>query len=370
MSDDRQPLRFVYLTRHLNRSGYAALAACLEAGYRPEAVIVTDKAPSLCRRWSRPAALAAYRLKCWFYRCPPLKATHSEELYARSQGVRVIRIATTKSPEFHQLIAGMDLDLLVVGGGWPEKLPLPVLQLPRLGSINLHPSRLPEFRGTSITRWQVLSQVRTSAATIHYMDAEFDTGAIVAQQEAATTPDDTPQELFERLANVGAKLLVKVLDQFTAGQQPTQKAPTPDPRFDRYYSRWQWDSEKLLLDPQKPLNELHASVKAAAQESYEYPGPVLSLNGRDFIIRETRLLAGATAEIEPTDGPGTSHVDGQMIVWEREGEAATLVLSRIQPLGKYFYLTRADVPGRWFAEGEQVSVTQSERDIDDVYSYR
>ena len=231
----RSELRFVFVTRHLNHSGFTALRACLEAGFRPQAVVVSSARPALARPWRRPFAIALYRLKCWFYRCASLRMIDSEEIFARRNRLRVIRVRSLKTPESEQVIANLDLDLMVVAGGWHQKIPLRVLKHPRLGAINVHPSLLPEFRGTSVTRWQVLEGVQESGVTVHYMDEEFDTGAVIAQRSIRVTSDQTPQGLFQVLADVGAPLLVESLGNFEAGEPPEYH------QFNDHTSLVNWD---------------------------------------------------------------------------------------------------------------------------------
>jgi len=355
----RSELRFAFVAGHLNRSAFTALRACLDAGFRPRAVIMSRARPALARPWQRPFVLALYRLKCRFYRCAPLRMLDSVEIFARKHGIPVIAVDTLKTPESERIVAALNLDLFVVGGGWSEKIPLGVLRRPHRGSINVHPSLLPEYRGTSVTRWQVLDGVERSGVTIHYMDEEFDSGEIIAQRFINVAPDQTPQELFQDLADVGAPLLVEVLGAFAAGEPPAPIEREPDPRYDKYCKRWRWKPARLLLDPADPLERLHFQVMAATQESYEYPGPLLRLGDREFIVRRTRLAERRAGDGAAAGRDDSVRVEEGVIRWERPGEANALLITQLQPSGARYYLRRADRPGRWFPEGIELEVSRA-----------
>ena len=96
----------------------------------------------------------------------------------------------------------LELDLIVLGGGWPELLPLNIIEAPLIGSINTHPSLLPDFRGTDIVRWQVFNNVKKTGVTIHYMDERFDTGQIIGQVEMDVEDIETPQLITTKLAKM------------------------------------------------------------------------------------------------------------------------------------------------------------------------
>jgi len=356
----RSSLRFVLVTRHLNRSGFACLEHLLDAGFVPQSVIVSSKKPSLSSMWRRPFVIGFYRLKCWFYRCQPLRMLESEELYARKNGIQVIRLASLKSAIAKEVIDSFNLDLLIVAGGWHEKIPIAVLQRPRYGSINVHPSMLPEFRGTSITRWQILEGVDKSGVTIHKMDDDFDSGATIAQTEVAVSSKATPQSLFQQLADASGPLLVEVLNAMLAGRSLFQKRRQLEQRYLRYFSKWKWDSSVLTLDPDNEFASLNAHVLAATQESYEYPGPQLRLNGNSFMIRKTFIGSRTRGDESLPIRENIAVIDRRYLRWERLGEPHALMIEQIQPCDAFYYLRRADAPARWFKNNEPVTITAVE----------
>jgi len=353
----RSSLRFVLITRHLNRSGYACLEHLLDAGFVPQAVIVSSNKPPLSSMWRRPFVIGFYKLKCWFYRCRPLRMLRSEELCARKNGIQIIHLASLKSAIAKEVIERLNLDLLIVAGGWHEKIPVAILQIPRYGSINVHPSMLPEFRGTSITRWQILEGVGNSGVTIHKMDADFDSGATMAQSEVAVPSNATPQSLFQQLAEASGRLLVEVLNAMLAGKSLIQKQRPLDQRYLRYFSKWKWDSCALTIDPNNEFASIHAHVLAATQESYEYPGPQLRLNGKPFMIRKASIGCRNIGDESLSSRGNIAEIDGRYLRWERLGEPHALIIEQIQPCDAFYYLRRANEPAHWFKKSEPITIT-------------
>ncbi|MFA7209190.1 MAG: methionyl-tRNA formyltransferase [Parcubacteria group bacterium] len=113
-----------------------------------------------------------------------------------------------------------DLIILVAYG---KILPQAVLDLPRLGAINIHPSLLPKFRGPSPIQNALLTGEKITGTTIMLMDAGIDTGDILRQKETTILSDETYAGLANRLADLSAGLLLETLDDFLAGKITPQK---------------------------------------------------------------------------------------------------------------------------------------------------
>jgi methionyl-tRNA formyltransferase len=108
-----------------------------------------------------------------------------------------------------------DLIILVAYG---KILPQAVLDLPRLGAVNIHPSLLPKFRGPSPIQNALLAGEKNTGTTIMLMDAGIDTGNILRQKEINIEKNDTYLELADKLAQLSAELLLKTLHDFLAGK--------------------------------------------------------------------------------------------------------------------------------------------------------
>jgi methionyl-tRNA formyltransferase len=282
-------MRLLYITRHFNHSGYAILERLLTERFNIVAVVLHKDRDIWRRSELRPFLQAWYRLKCAWYRCAPLRTVASEEVLAKKHGIPILFVKSINDDECFSAINRLSPDLIVLGGGWHELLPERVYTFPPLGCINTHPSMLPEFRGTSITRWQILSGVNRSGSTIHYVDSKFDSGGILAVKEVPVPPDATPQALFQALALAGAEMMPGLLRAFeTSGRQPAHSRQG-NPRYCRYFTRWVWNENALVIDWSKSLRDVHFHVLANTQESYEYAGPWFILMGKRYILRITHL---------------------------------------------------------------------------------
>jgi len=98
---------------------------------------------------------------------------------------------------------------LVVSVGFDHLVPQHIIEIPPRGALNLHPSLLPHNRGKSPNVWPIVEGT-PAGVTLHYMDAEFDTGDIVAQKRVATDFSDTGKDLYERLEDAQFELFTEV----------------------------------------------------------------------------------------------------------------------------------------------------------------
>lgn len=114
----------------------------------------------------------------------------------------------------------LPVDALVVAG-YGQLIPPEVLQLPRWGAVNIHPSLLPRHRGAAPVAHAILQGDRVTGVTIIQMDEHLDTGPIWAQREVAIGPADTTETLTARLAEEGATLLLETLPRLGTGARPT-----------------------------------------------------------------------------------------------------------------------------------------------------
>src|SRR5919201_465015 len=105
--------------------------------------------------------------------------------------------------------------IVVVGYG--RIIPQWMIDLPRLGNINLHGSLLPKYRGAAPVQWAIAMGEGLTGVTTMLIDAGLDTGAILMQREVAITPEDNAETLAPRLASIGAELVVETLHGLRQG---------------------------------------------------------------------------------------------------------------------------------------------------------
>jgi methionyl-tRNA formyltransferase len=114
---------------------------------------------------------------------------------------------------------------LVVIVAYGQILPLAILDLPRHGCLNIHPSLLPKFRGPAPIQWAIANADAETGVTLMRIDAGLDTGDIVAQRRTPIRPEDDSATLHDRLAQLGAELLVQTIPDYVAGK--IQPVPQP-----------------------------------------------------------------------------------------------------------------------------------------------
>ena len=115
-------------------------------------------------------------------------------------------------------------DLIVVVA-YGHILPQTILDLPRHGCLNVHTSLLPAYRGAAPIQWAIANGDTVTGVTVMKMDAGMDTGPVLSQSRAIIRPDDDSATLHDRLARLGAELLLKTIPGYVAGQIQPQPQP-------------------------------------------------------------------------------------------------------------------------------------------------
>jgi len=118
----------------------------------------------------------------------------------------------TKIREDYQKIEELKPDLIVTCA-YGQILPPELLDVPKYGAINVHASLLPKYRGAAPIQWALLNGDDETGITLMYMDAAMDTGDMILTKEVTIGEDETTGELWDRLSEIGGKLLVETIDQ-------------------------------------------------------------------------------------------------------------------------------------------------------------
>lgn len=124
--------------------------------------------------------------------------------------------------EFIEIIKQLQPEV-IVAVAYGKILPKEILDIPKLGSINLHFSLLPQYRGAAPINWPILNGDTTTGITTIYMDEGMDSGDIILQEEVAITEEETAGELWEKLSSIGAKLLTKTVKLIEERKAPRIK---------------------------------------------------------------------------------------------------------------------------------------------------
>ncbi len=234
---------------------------------------------------------------------PPVK-----EL-ALARGIPVLQPLRARDETLLNQLQGFAPDLMVVAA-FGQILPPALLQLPRFGCINVHTSLLPRYRGAAPIQWAILNGDSHTGVTIMQMDAGLDTGPVLAQRSTPIAEEDDAQTLHDRLAELGAALLVETIPPFVAGRLH----PTAQPLEGVTYAR-KITKEDGLIDWTRPAREIRNLVRGLAP----WPGAFSRLgDGRLIKIWQAEVVAA------PAGAPGT------IVAADKQGIVVACALHALQ----------------------------------------
>lgn len=238
--------------------------------------------------------------------------------YALTQGLPVLQPASLrKEPAMVEALRALAPDLFVVAA-YGQILRKEVLALPTHGPINVHASLLPAYRGASPITAALLDGLTETGISIMLMDEGMDTGPVLAQARTSIAPAETAATLGERLAELGAQLLVETLPDWLNGQRtPTPQSELPgEPSLCRLIRK-----EAGQIDWTQPAVAIERMTRAYAP----WPSAYTTWRGEAFKIWQADVVNGQAAPglvVQTTAGPavGTG--------------AGLLRLVTVQPAGK------------------------------------
>lgn len=137
----------------------------------------------------------------------------------------ILQPLKARDPEFLEALRAWQPELIAVAA-YGQILPVAILDLPRLGCLNVHTSLLPKYRGAAPIQAALLNGDAETGVTIMKMDAGLDTGAILTQTTTRIEASDNAQTLHDRLAQLGAELLVTTIRDYASGKVQPQPQPT------------------------------------------------------------------------------------------------------------------------------------------------
>ena len=172
---------------------------------------------------------------------------------AAERGIQVAQPASLRDADAQAELERFRGDVIVVAA-YGLILPQPVLELPRYGAINIHASLLPRWRGAAPIQRALLAGDRDTGVSIMQMDAGLDTGPVLMQEKIPILEDDTAGTLHDRLAELGAKLIVRALDALEAGGVEATPQPaegvTYAAKLGRHEARVDWRESAAKVNRQ------------------------------------------------------------------------------------------------------------------------
>ncbi len=213
-------------------------------------------------------------------------------------------------------------------------LPKDILDIPKLGSINVHGSLLPKYRGAAPIQWAVLNGEKTTGVTTMYMDEGMDTGDMILKKEVEIGKDETTGELWQRLSKVGAELLVETLKQIengTAKRTAQGKEFTLAPMLKKEMAEIDWqnktsDEIKNLIRGLNPIMGAYTTyngkkIKIWKAESLQLNDFIeLHPEFEEFLTRIEDIIGGTVIYSDIKNGLYVRAKDGIVIINEVQAE--------------------------------------------------
>ncbi len=213
---------------------------------------------------------------------PPVKTA------ALEGGLPVFQPAGLKEPAVVDQIADLQPDFIVVAA-YGQILPPAVLEIPRLGCINIHPSLLPRYRGASPVPAAILAGDDFTGVSIMLMDAGLDTGPLLAQAQLSLSPADTAGSLTEKLSRLAARLLPEILTRRARGEIIPRPQDEAKATFTRPIVK-----EEGELDWSRPALDISRRVRAFRP----WPGAYTRWRGKRLeIVAAVPLPSAAPAAV-------------------------------------------------------------------------
>ncbi len=197
--------------------------------------------------------------------------------YAVQNGLRILQPPKLKDPLFIEELRELKADLQIVVAF--RMLPEVVWNMPRLGTINVHASLLPKYRGAAPINWAIINGEKISGVTTFKLTHEIDTGNILLQKEINIDPKETAGSLHDKLKDAGAELLVKTVEGLISGtihEQPQQisKQVLQTTHAPKLFT------ETCRIDWNRSVDEVYNLIRGLSP----FPCAFTELNGKIFKI--------------------------------------------------------------------------------------
>ena len=210
-----------------------------------------------------------------------LKLTQSAvKKYAEEKGLHTLQPEKLKNPQFLEELRNLQADLQIVVAF--RMLPELVWNMPPMGTINLHGSLLPQYRGAAPINWAIINGEKQTGVTTFKLQHQIDTGDILLQKPIDISENETAGELHDEMKEVGAALLVKTvagLAENSLTEQPQKFADTEVKHAPKIFT------ETCKIDWNKPSSEIHNLVRGLSP----FPGAIAQLNNKILKIYRSKV---------------------------------------------------------------------------------
>ena len=216
---------------------------------------------------------------------PPVK------VLAQEHGTAVYQPQSLKkdADDYLRILNDIAPECIVVAA-YGKILPKEVLEIPKLGCVNVHGSLLPKYRGAAPIQQSVLDGEPTTGITTMLMGEGLDTGDILLQRETGIGENDTASELFDRLSVIGGELLIETLDRLEEGSITPIKQDDSQATY-----AGMLDKSMCEIDFTKPVFKVHKQICGLS----DWPCAVTLLNGKRLKVYRSEIVKDMKASKEP-----------------------------------------------------------------------
>ena len=247
-----------------------------------------------------------------------------------------------RRPEAVELLRGLAPDVMVVVG-YGQIIPQSIIDIPQFGIINVHASLLPKYRGAAPIQWAVANGETITGVTTMKIDAGLDTGGMLLKAETPIGPEETAIEVGERLAVIGADLLIETLDGLAAGTI----TPIPQDHADATLAPI-LKKEDGAVDWHWPAAKIHCQARAFLP----WPGCHTTFRGVGLQLWKVRVWPEAVK-----GSPGTLHPTRKQVI-AACGDGTALELIEVQLDGRKRVTGAEFVNGQRIYDGDQLGETK------------
>lgn len=215
--------------------------------------------------------------------------------FALARGLRVLQPEKLKNPEFLETLRSLKADLQIVVAF--RMLPEVVWNMPPLGTMNLHGSLLPRYRGAAPINWAIINGETETGLTTFLLKHEIDTGDLLYQERISIGENETAGELHDRMMLLGAQLVLKSVRAIESGEaKPMPQADTAATHAPKIFS------DTCEIDFNQPAAKVHNFIRGLSP----VPGAWTKLDGK------TLKILRSLKDIQPGSGtPGVFSSDGK-----------------------------------------------------------
>jgi methionyl-tRNA formyltransferase len=223
--------------------------------------------------------------------------------YATEHGLKVLQPEKLRNPDFLEELKSLNADLQVVVAF--RMLPEVVWNMPRMGTINLHGSLLPQYRGAAPINWAVMNGETSTGVTTFKLKQEIDTGNLLLQESFPIGEDENAGEVHDRMKDIGAQLLVKTVKGLVEGtlkETPQSPLASSDGSETKLKHAPKIFAETCKIDFSKSVDEVHNLVRGLSP----FPGAFTYLDGKMI-----KILKGKKEITDPKPPQGQIESDNK-----------------------------------------------------------